>query len=354
MTRLQKPDYRGRVSPYFLSENSSSPSANKINASEAFIPAHIREIAANSYNMNNISDLNQLEILLPRTASRRTALKGLGLGALGLAVLGTRASASGGRLNLSPEDMAIIDFALNLEYLEANFYSYATTGMSIEQRGVDITGRGKQGTVTVPATDQVAFNTTNVAQYAAEITKDEIAHVNFLRQVSMDAGYKPVAQPAIDLSNSFAAAGSAAGLGSGFSPFGSSTDDVNFLLGAFIFEDVGVTAYHGAIPSLSNATVVTSAAGILGTEAYHASNVRTELFEIGGAAISDAQAISNARNALGGEGLDQGIETLGISSVVPSDSNAIVFARTVRLVLNIVYLAVNAKKGGFFPDGINS
>jgi hypothetical protein len=155
----------------------------------------------------------------------------------------------------------------------------------------------------------------------------------------------------MQLSTSFNTASAAAGLGATFNPF---ENDLNFLLGAFIFEDVGVTAYHGALTSLVNKTVLTSAAGIMGTEAYHASTVRTAIYEFGSAAVAAAQAISNARNALGGEGLDQGIVLNGMANGVPADANAIVFARTTRLIENIVFLGVNARKGGFFPDGINA
>jgi hypothetical protein len=293
-------------------------------------------------------------------SDRRQALKKMGLGAtaLGLGLSGLQTAKAGAtspsgypRLALTPGDLAVLDFALNLEYLEAQYYSYATTGAGIDAQGVELTGRGKAGAVNVPASPKVTFTTPSVQQYAMEIASDELAHVNFLRGVVAASGYKSIAQPAIDLVGSFAAAASAAGLGSGFSPF---TSELNFLLGAFIFEDVGVTAYHGALPSLINKTVLTSAAGIMGTEAYHAAEVRAVLYGMGSGAVAAAQSISNARNSLGGEGLDQGPEYVGLSNNVPADANGIVFARSSRLVLNIVYLGVNAKKGGFFPNGINA
>jgi hypothetical protein len=306
--------------------------------------------------MNNID----MDLLIQKT-SRRRALKNLGLGALALSTLGLgSAEAQVSTNTMTYPDLkfgggilTILNFALNLEYLEANFYSYAVTGAGIEAQGVEITGNGPQGTVLAPSTTQVTFSNPNVAAYAQEIMLDEIAHVNFLRGVILANHNKPAAQPSIDLVNSFNTAASAAGLGSSFSPFTSSAGDLDFLLGAFIFEDVGVTAYHGALASIGNDNVLTGAAGIMGTEAYHASIIRTEIYGLGMAAIQAAQDISNARNALGGEGLDQGVEFEGMSNIVAADANALVFARTTRLVENIVYLGVNAKKGGFFPDGIN-
>ena len=43
----------------------------------------------------------------------------------------------------------------------------------------------------------------------------------------------------------------------------------------------------------------------------------------------------------------------GLSNIVPTDANGLVFARTIRQVLNIVYFAPGADQGGFFPSGIN-
>lgn len=51
--------------------------------------------------------------------------------------------------------------------------------------------------------------------------------------------------------------------------------------GAFLFEDVGVTAVHGALPLISDKTVLSGASGIMGTEAYHGGIIRTLLFQLG-------------------------------------------------------------------------
>lgn len=52
-------------------------------------------------------------------------------------------------------DTDILNFALNLEYLEAEFYTYATTGHGIDTAGIAITGVGTQGATTGGA--QVSF-----------------------------------------------------------------------------------------------------------------------------------------------------------------------------------------------------
>ncbi|MEN2746277.1 ferritin-like domain-containing protein [Sphingomonas sp. T9W2] len=261
----------------------------------------------------------------------------------------------------APSDADVLNFALNLEYLEAQFYYFAAFGTGLPSSL--LTGTGAQGAVT--GGRQVTFTDPVVAQYAREIAADERAHVEFLRA---GLGTSAVAQPAIDISASatgaFSNAARAAGLigaGASFDPYAS---DENFLLGAYIFEDVGVTAYKGAAPLLSSKVFLEAAAGILAVEAYHAAIVRTTLYAKGietpsSQLIAASDAISNARDSLDGTtDLDQGLTPLAsnpnASNIVPLDSDGIAFSRSTGQVLNIVYLNnTQVSGGGFFPNGVN-
>ena len=282
---------------------------------------------------------------------RRRFIKGAsmaGLGVVGASVLGAMGAPAAKAEDESHgiSDGAILNFALNLEYLEAEFYHYAVYGDGLPSHLTY--GKGNRGGVT--GGHGVPFKTSSIRQFATEIAKDEYEHVAFLRSA---LGGAKVSQPEINLSTSFTAAARAAGLiGShqSFSPFDNEND---FLLGAFIFEDVGVTAYKGAAPLISNKTYLSAAAGILAVEAYHAANIRTVLYDRGLA--SAANAISKARNSLDGPSNDdQGITLHGKANIVPTDGNGLAFGRTPGQVLNIVYLTPKvANKGGFYPDGVN-
>ena len=243
-------------------------------------------------------------------------------------------------------DSTILNFALNLEYLEAEFYSYAVYGWGLPSKLVS--GKGQLGPV--QGGHEVPFKSSAIRQFATEIAKDEYEHVAFLRSA---LGSAAVAQPEININSAFTAAATAAGLIKKGQTFNVYANEDNFLLGAFIFEDVGVTAYKGAAPLITNKTYLGAAAGILAVEAYHAANIRTVLYDRGLA--SAANAISNARDSLDGRiDDDQGITIRNRANIVPTDNNGLAFGRTPGQVLNIVYLTPKvANSGGFYPKGVN-
>jgi len=246
-------------------------------------------------------------------------------------------------------DGAILNFALNLEYLEAEFYSYATTGHGLPDSMIH--GTGKLGPVT--GGREVWFQTPSIRQFAQEIARDEHEHVAFLRAA---LGSAKVARPKINIKYSFTEAARAAGLVGPKQDFDPYANENNFLLAAYIFEDVGVTAYKGAAPLISNKTYLGAAAGILAVEAYHAANIRTVLFDRG--LCYDTNKISAARNFLdsksGAGHRDQGTIRDGKANIVPADRNGLAFGRTPGQVLNIVYLNPDVvRHGGFFPAGVN-
>jgi hypothetical protein len=311
---------------------------------------------------------------------------------LGGAALATLAFSSVAGAQSTLTDTDYLNFALNLEYLEAEFYTLASVGQTIDQIGIGLSGTGTQGTVTTkpggPSACKVPFANPTVQNYAMEIATEEQNHVKFLRSALSTAA---VAQPAIDLYNSFNTLASLLGLGlTSFDPFAT---DINFLLGSYIFEDVGVTAYTGAAPLLTTPANLNAAVGIHGVEAYHAGIVRGAIYSLdqaattlgpAGMASTVASAISKLRASVDGsnsisptaaDGDDiqlttQQVMLNGTANVTASTlvncsttgsinaagssgtAGSMVYARSAAEVLAIVY-AGGSGSGGFFPAGLN-
>ncbi len=290
--------------------------------------------------------------------NRREMLKQTGLMSTGLVmggVMGACATTPG--MSQGPNlDVAILNFALNLEYLEAAFY-LAAVGRINEIRNI-----GGNAEIRLPTgfdgTSPISGMSPDVRQYAEEIAEDELAHVKFLRRA---LGSGAVDRPVIDLDQAFRAAGSAASDGAitNFNPF---ANELFFIHGAFVFEDVGVTAYKGAAQLITDKNnVLDPAAGILAVEAYHAGIIRLLLFDRKDMMVTPSlsveqvvQAISNLRGSVGG-GKDEGITKMSKANLVAADGDAVAYGRTTSEVLKIVYLNGNAgvSMGGFFPMGLN-
>ncbi len=143
--------------------------------------------------------------------------------------------------------LEVLNYALTLEYLEAEFYTkvVATTGV-------------------IPA---------GAALGAFTVIRDhENAHVTFLKAAITGSGGTPVAKPTFD----FSGGSYVGGPGTGNGPFKDVFVNYDLMLAvAQTFEDTGVRAYKGAAGDLiSNNDVLTAALQIHSVEARHASHIR--------------------------------------------------------------------------------
>ena len=134
------------------------------------------------------------------------------------------------------QDIEILNYALTLEYLEAEFYAAFDTGA-------------------------YAANLKNARakEYAKELAAHEKAHVDALKATIQKLGGTPATKPTFD-----------------FSPLigGRTVDDALFLALAATLEPIGVRAYLGQVARLSNPELVAAAAAIHAVEAYHVSGVQ--------------------------------------------------------------------------------
>jgi len=155
---------------------------------------------------------------------RATLAAGATYGALSATPFITKALAqdSGG-------DIDILNYALTLEYLEAEFYTLAVKQV-----------KGLSG-------DEMKL--------AKELRDNEDEHVDALAATVKKLGGKPVAKPKLDFGGAFA-------------------DRATFLKTANTLEDAGVSAYNGAGPLIESVEVLAAAGSIVQIEARHAALIR--------------------------------------------------------------------------------
>ena len=250
---------------------------------------------------------------------------GLTVGAAG--ALGLTAGC-GGLLGVDPSSgpapsaADVLNFALNLEYLEANFYLYITTGAGLppEYQGTNpgpITGAGSA----------ISFSDPQLGAFANQLAADEYAHVRLLRYTLQSLGITPVDQPALDLS-----------------ALGAVTNDASFLAIARALETTGVSAYEGGIQYLvSNVAAVNYGALIHVAEGEHEGILRQ--FCIAKGVSSPAVDHYDRPPTLSGSTIFNTSLVTGLNT-----------ARNTSEVLQIVYAAAGktgVSSGGFYPAGLN-
>lgn len=134
-------------------------------------------------------------------------------------------ASSGGSSKFGEGDVGILNYALTLEYLEAEFYSKGVQGNALGD---------------------------NLA-YVNPIAEHEAAHVKAITAILTKLGATPVSKPTFTF------------------PDGIFTDSAKFLATAAVFEETGVKAYHGQVPLIMSGEILGAAASIAGVESRHAS-----------------------------------------------------------------------------------
>ena len=269
--------------------------------------------------------IDELDRMKQKSAQARTARRNFLtlLGAAGAtaglaAATGCSQSGSIPLPSLTPSVLDVLNFALNLEYLEASFY-LGLTGTSLSSTDMG-TGAGA-------VTGGKAYTPGNIYVAAAlnQLATDEKEHVEFLRTTIAAVGGTPVSMPNLNLG-----------------AMGAVTSDATFLALARQLENVGVSAYIGGAQYLtSSTTALTYAAQILDTEAQHAGTVRQLCIALG-VASGAVDSLDNPPT------MAKFFDTSATTGLAP--------VRTTSQVLQIVYGAAGqtgVMSGGFFPSGLN-
>ncbi len=272
-------------------------------------------------------------VIASRT-NRRKLISNLTMAAGAVGALGLAGCSSAGPAMIStvptgsPSVADVLNFALNLEYFEASFYSYVVTGSGLSAADMGPTPG------TVMGIPKITFTNSYMANIAANLMTEEVLHVQLLRATIQTAlGVTPVSIPSLNLAPSTAL---------------TANSDATFAAIARQVEGVGVSAYAGGAQYLtSNVAALNYAAQILDVEAQHSGALRLACIKLG--------VTSPAADALDlVPSMSQIFNTNNSTGLNP--------VRTPQQVLGIVYGVSNSTtttppagvvKGGFFPNGLN-
>lgn len=267
-----------------------------------------------------------LSHLLGEAVNRRSILKKLGMVA---AVTGAAAASRTQVLEAQSSIVMtdLLQFTLNLEYLESEFYTMATEGKTIEELGVPVDGQGSPGATVGGRRIRFTRLKRFSREIAFELAENERAHVLLFRNTLLQLGVTPVAKPAINLE-----------------PTGTEfNDEVSFVIAARRFEELGSSLGAGAAanPLINKSPFIATLGRLIGVEAQHVGNLRLQIAE-----------------------LDIPLAPLDGADIVPPPSsggqafsvneNGLTATRTPGQVLYHAYGELaDATAGGFYPNGVN-
>ena len=234
----------------------------------------------------------------------------------------------------APSIPEILNFALNLEYLEANLY------IAVSGSGPLASADGAGQVINSPG--KLSLDSQTMAT-AENLANDERHHIELLRALLLSAGITPISQPEIDYS-----------MGGKLKI----TTQAQFLAVARQFTAVGNSAYGGAAQYLvSNPLVLTGAGQILGAEGQHLGGLNYLCAEQGVVSpMVDAMDVPPASAP------DYNFFTITSPTSALETGPALGPARTPQQVLGIVFgtstpttktPAAGTTSGGFFPKGVN-
>ena len=243
---------------------------------------------------------------------------------------------------------------MNLEYIGAQFYSFATDGRGLAatlQTGVGNRGSAIGGR-------KVAFDDPLIGRYASELAHDRALRLTSVRDQFPEVAAAP---PAIDLSVSSRSPFSLIAHGAGlvpasviFDPFVGSNE---FLLGAFVMEYLVSAAYRSFISGAGSDITQQSVTQSLANAIYHGGLIRAAVSErsVQNPQLTDA-CVSMGRyiTYLGQRRKDNNSSDEHSAEAVGAKGDSIPYISTPEQIMKMLYLSADSgSPGGFLPLGAN-
>ncbi|XP_062108848.1 desiccation-related protein PCC13-62-like [Humulus lupulus] len=272
-------------------------------------------------------------------------------------------SQSTSSIYIPDSDVDLLEFPLNLEFLEAEFFLFGALGYGLDKVAPNLTKGGPPPIGTKKA-NLDALTRDLILQFGWQ----EVGHLRAIQNT-----VKGFPRPLLNLSSSSFAKVMDAAFGRTLRPpFDPYANSINFLLASYLVPYVGLTGYVGANPKLKGATSKRLVAGLLGVESGQDAVIRALLYERAmtkvkpyGITVAEfTNQISNLRTQLGHGGLkDEGLVVLPIlgaegrvaGNVLAGDQYSLSYGRTPEEILRIVYGGNGDEHvaGGFYPKGAN-
>lgn len=265
--------------------------------------------------------------------------------------------------NFTTSDYENIQVALNLEYLEAEYFLWAAYGYGLDKLAPYLPEGGPE-----PIGVQKANLTNATTDIVAQLGLQEIGHLIAL-QKALGSYYFPRVQLDLSAENWAKIIDNAFGenLNPPFNPY---INSLNYLISIYTIPYVGLTGYVGTSALLQGAGAKALVAGLLGVEAGQDAIIRTILYLLRNDLVAPynytvaqfTDKISSLRNNLSHAFVDEGLEVpksegadgLVTGNILSADNNSVAYARTGEQVLETVYGTGNASiPGGFYPKGGN-
>ncbi|XP_030973447.1 desiccation-related protein PCC13-62-like [Quercus lobata] len=264
--------------------------------------------------------------------------------------------------SIAKADVDLLEFPLNLEFFEAEFFLYGALGYGLDKVAPNLT-QGGPTPIGAKKANLDPFTRDVIEQFAYQ----EVGHLRAIQKV-----VKGFPRPLLDLSKESFAKVVDAAVGKKLSPpFDPYYSGVHYLLASYLIPYVGLTGYVGTIPKLQAPTSRRLVAGLLGVESGQDAIIRAYLYEhahkivkpYGITVAQFSNYFSDLRNKLGHEGVkdeglwvpkSEGAEGKINGNALAGDADSVAYDRTAEEILRVVYGSGDEHKpGGFYPKGGN-
>ncbi|KAK4257860.1 hypothetical protein QN277_007394 [Acacia crassicarpa] len=257
-------------------------------------------------------------------------------------------------------DNDLVEFPLNLEFLEAEFFLFGALGYGLDAIDPKLAQGGPP-----PSGGKLAKLDALTKDVIEQFGYQEVGHLRaILGQV------KGFPRPLLNLSSESFAGIMDSAFGKPLNPpFDPYANSINYLLASYAIPYVGLTGYVGAARLLKSENAKQLVAGLLGVESGQDAVIRTLLYEHKDEVVQPYKVsvaeftnrISMLRDKLGKTGMkdeglvvakDVGAEGNITGNILAGDKYSVAYPRQPQEVLRIVYGTGDERvPGGFHPKG---